>query len=59
MPQIVYRISDKQFFVEWQELALSALICLICVICVKKNTIFETFSLRLCAFAPLRLCVGF
>jgi hypothetical protein len=27
-PQIVYRISDKQFFVERQKLALSAKICI-------------------------------
>jgi hypothetical protein len=57
MPQIVYRISDKQFFVEWKELALSAKIYvnlrhLRQKIQVKNTTFaFVLFSLRLCAFA--------
>jgi hypothetical protein len=59
MPQIICRISDKKFFVEWQEFALSAKIFLNPRYLRQKNTGYKYYfyflrSLRLCASAPLR-----
>jgi hypothetical protein len=56
MPQIVYRISDKQFFVERQVLASSAKISLISAICVKKISSLDDNAPSFAFFAPSCLC---